>query len=125
MKWSVDDIPDEGLLFMFVHKNNIKDDGSPGPGAFRNRGDEKSLAGMSTDWSRYSTPKETLQRTQNPTKNGVISMIVGLVRGLDGQTVKHTPLSENRAHTDVFGKKDDEVRIQLRRMSRWVIPFAP
>jgi hypothetical protein len=120
-QWPVEEIPDEHSLLMRVHKGHIKPDGSLGPGAFKNRGD-----GMSTDWDRYSTPEETLHRAKNPKENGVIEMMVGKVRTVPEQKVEHTPMTENRAHTDVFGEKnkDPEVRTQLRRISQWVVHYG-
>lgn len=85
---------------------------------------------MSTDWDKYSTPQETQQQARTPTDNGVISLPVGPVRLEAAQQVEHTPLvvtapdpsrswlRSNRAHTDVIGKKDNEVRLKLRRMCR-------
>jgi len=117
--WSVEEIPDKDFLFMRVHIINVRDD-IPTPGAFKNHGD-----GMSTDWSKYSTAQETLRRAKHSSKNGVIKMIVGEVRGLSGQRVEHTPIATNQAHTDIFGEKDEEIRIKFRRICRLVIPLAP
>ena len=60
-----------------------------------------------------------------PLRYGVIKMIVGEVRGLSGQRVEHTPIATNQAHTDIFGEKDEEIRIKFRRICRLVIPLAP
>jgi hypothetical protein len=49
-------------------------------------------------------------------------MVVGRVRAIPNLSVEHVPLPENRAHTEVFGKKDVEARVMLLRASRWVIP---
>lgn len=76
---------------------------------------------MSTDWSKYATPEDTLCRAKIPSDNGVIGMVVGEVRGIPGLTVEHSSLPENRSHTDVFGKKDPEVRLRLLRICRWMI----
>ncbi len=94
--------------------------GSISPGAFRNHG-----KGMSTDWEKYTTPRETRQRAKQPERNGVIRLHVGSVRELPEQQVEHTPdvQQANRAHTDVFGKKDEEVRVKLRRIAEVVVPF--
>jgi hypothetical protein len=99
---------------MRVHRNWMRD-GELIPGAIRDRGD-----GMSTDWSKYSTPIETQQRASEPAANGVVSWRVVYVRSI-GQSVNHTPRPENRAHADVIGAKDVEVRLKLLREIRWEI----
>lgn len=117
--WQAEQVPDENLLFMRVHESWRRGE-SVSPGAFKNHGD-----GMSTDWERYATPSQTRARAKDPGKNAVISMIVGNVRQLPRQRVEHTPDIEhrNRAHTDVLGEKDEEVRIKLRRIANIVITF--
>ncbi len=116
--WESEDIPDDDLLFMRVHRNLLSADGAPEAGAFRDHG-----SGMSTDWAKYSTPRDTLARANDPSANAVIAMRVADIRGIPGQIVKHTPTSKNRAHTDVIGekKKDAEVRLKFQRLSRVVI----
>jgi hypothetical protein len=57
--------------------------------------------------------------------NAVIAMGVGEVRRIPGQSVKHTPQQENRAHSDVFGEKDEEARVQLNRIATMVLPLPP
>ena len=81
---------------------------------------------MSTDWDKYSSPEETLQRARNPADNGVIQMVVGDVRQVPGLRVEHTPdFPRNRAHTDVYGEKSTEARVKLLRICTWVIPISP
>jgi len=80
---------------------------------------------MSTDWSRYSTPEETLARARKPEDNGVVEMVVGAVRAIPNLRVEHVPLPENRAHSEVFGKKDVEARVLLQRACRWSLPIKP
>jgi hypothetical protein len=124
--WTAEPIPDKDRLFMRVHPNNARD-GVLNPGAFKNRGEPGKRAGMSTDWEKYSTPQETCDRaTHHSAIYGIVSIIVGEVRKVPGQTVEHTPdYPTNRAHTDVFGDKsaDPEVRVLLRRITTWEIPF--
>ena len=104
---------------MRVH-NDYSENGSVAPGAFRNHN-----AGMSTNWDKYSNPETTQEQAPNPNENAVISMVVGDVRLIPGQSVEHTPKIErnNRAHTDVFGTKDTEVRLELKRIAKIEIPF--
>jgi len=76
---------------------------------------------MSTDWERYSTPSETKERSPAPEDHGVVRLLVRGVRNLPGQTVCHRPEPQNRAHTDVLGPKDEEVRLKLARLSTWAL----
>ncbi len=101
---------------MGVHRTWLKPDGEVWPGVFKNHGD-----GMSTDWSRYSTPEQTRDRRRKPQENLVVQMEVGNVRSIPGQSVEHTPLPENRAHTDVCGEKNEEARLLLRRSATIVV----
>ena len=125
--WSIDDIPDEDLLFMRVHKNEIQGD-KPVPGVFRNRG-ERDQEGMSTDWSHHSTAEQTkLRATNQAWKGGVIEMVVGDVRKIPRQTVVHAPLPDNRAHTNVKGPKSGsvegtQVRYLFMRIWQWAIKY--
>ena len=104
---------------MGVHKTWVKPDGDVSPAAFKNHGN-----GMSTDWSRYSTPEQTRDRRRKPRENLVVQMEVERVREIPGQSVEHSPLPENRAHTDVLGEKDPEARVMLRRAATIVVPLS-
>lgn len=97
----------------------MKRDGAISASAFKDRGDS-----MSTDWSRYSTPEQTQARAKTPEQNGVVSLVAGDVRDVTLE-VAHSPLESNRAHTDVIGPKDEEVRVRLRRLAKTEIPVAP
>jgi len=146
--WEAEAIPDEDLLYIRVHKNQVMN-GEPILGVFKNRPvplhPEKPSA-MSTDWSRYATPWETRDRSRSsrPEDNGVISLEVGWVRRIYRQRVDHTPRfhqpedpadPNNRAHADVAGPKSPkeatsaeerarllEVRSEFQEISMWVIP---
>jgi hypothetical protein len=119
--WEKEDIPNSSMLYMRVHRHNLGDDGIPIPGAFRDHG-----GGMSTDWDKYSTPQDTLNRAREPKNNAIIEMNVGDIRSIPNQTVQHCPCPENRAHTNVIGNKhtDPEVRIKFGRLYRMVIPCS-
>jgi hypothetical protein len=116
--WESEEIPDEDLLYMRVHRAQLDSDGKPIPGAFRNHG-----RAMSTNWSKYSSPEETRQRARSPSENAVIQMMTGEVRAVPGQSVVHTPdlPTRNRAHTDVTGEKTPEVRIRFSRVYQVVL----
>lgn len=80
---------------------------------------------MSTNWDRYATPEETRSSGRKPAMEyAVVSLPAGPVRGVPGQNVEHRPLPENRAHTEVVGPKDPEVRLALRRLHRVLIPVT-
>ena len=118
--WLVEDIPNEDRLFMRVERSFVSH-GKFGPGVFKNRPTKSD--GMSTDWDKYSTPGATRERAKVPQNNGVIEMPVAEVRKIMGQTVVHRPIQSNRSHTEVLGPKDEEVRLKLRRVARWVDGF--
>ena len=113
--WPLEYVPDTDDLYLRVHRAWLRD-GSLGPGVFRNR-----QGGMSTDWSKYSTPRHTQERARTPSESGVIALRTGSVREIP-QRVEHDPLQGNRAHTEVFGEKDPEVRLKLQRLARWMLP---
>lgn len=123
--WAVESIPQDHLLFMRVHRNNVAG-GELMPVALRDHAPpEGGRPALSTDWSKYSTPEQTLARAKHPEANGVVRMVVGMVRAIPGLVVEHAPLPDNRAHTDVIGdKKDPEIRILLTRACEWVIRVA-
>ena len=90
LPWEKEEIPDEALLYMRVHKNQLDPTGEPIPGAFKNR--PRSTDGMSTDWGKYSTARECQQRARTPPDNAVLELKVEDVRGIPLQTVEHTPI---------------------------------
>jgi hypothetical protein len=84
---------------------------------------------MSTDWSHYSKPEDTIKRklAETPTwRGGVIQMVAGVVGKIPKQTVEHTPLPDNRAHTNVNGPKKGgvegtQIRYLFMRSWQWAI----
>lgn len=121
-EWPSEDIPVQDRLFLRVEKSYVRN-GTPVPGAFRNLPTDKD--GMSTDWEKYSTAEATRNRGRVPANNGVVFLIVRHVLDTPDQTVRHTPdlKLNNRAHTDVFGPKNPEVRLKLLRAAKWVTGF--
>lgn len=115
--WPKEDIPDDDLLYLRAHRRWLDEDALLN--AFRDHD-----GGMSTDWSKWSSPQETLARAKEPAVNAVMQLSVGDVRSIRPLTVEHSPvqpqpildLPGNRAHTDVIGKKDQEVRLKLLRI---------
>lgn len=97
-------IPDEDALYLRVHRAHFARGEVLSP-AFRNH----PPGGLSTNWSRYSSPEETRAQARQPPENyGVLGMKVGSVRAIPQQEVVHSPLPDNRAHADVVGPKADE-----------------
>lgn len=127
LPWERENIPDDALLFMRVHKSQLDPNGEPIPGAFKNR--PRSTDGMSTDWNKYSTAEECRLRARTPADNVVLRLRVDEVRQIPLQTVEHTPKYEpaatppliNRAHTDVFGEKNTQVRLQFMKIYKLAI----
>jgi hypothetical protein len=76
---------------------------------------------MSADWAKYCTPETTRGRGRVPAENGVVSLVVGPTRAVAKQQVTHSPILENRAHSDVAGEKTTETRMRLARIAEWVI----
>lgn len=84
---------------------------------------------MSTDWSRYASPEQTQRGglRSGPEHNAVLSLDVGSVRAIPGQTVDHAPIfadpevPDNRAHAEVTGRKNTETRIHYLRIYRMVV----
>lgn len=112
-------IPDGDYLYLRVHRNH-QENGVLTPAAIRDHGD-----GMSTSWSKYSTPEETWRRARRPEITGVVRMLVAEIREIPGITVAHTPTPDDRSHVDVLGdKRDQEIRVKLLRACReWVVPI--
>ena len=114
--WKAESIPDIDILYMRVHKSYFFD-GVLAPGVFRDREEA-----MSTDWSKYSTARDTQMRARTPGDNSVIQFQTGHVREIP-LTVRHTPdvARKNRAHSDVIGEKATEVRVKLYRSSSIIL----
>jgi hypothetical protein len=72
---------------------------------------------MSVDWEKYSTAEECWQRARKPAENGVLGLVAGGVRAIEGLTVEHSPDRENnnRAHSNVWGLPDEESEVRLRQ----------
>jgi len=120
--WPVEEIPDDDSLYRRVHRVHWRRDSKEPiePGAFKNY--PKGSDGMSVDWARYSTPQETRARGK-PDENAVVQLVAGEVRMLQTQQVEHTPITENRSHSEVIGQKTARVRTQLSRICTVVIPL--
>lgn len=116
--WAKETIADAHHLYRRVHRKLVNATGGIRAGAFTDH-----VGAMSTDWDKYSSPEETRSRVSGIASGefAVVALPVGGVRGL-GQVVEHDPLPDNRAHANVFGEKDAEVRLKLTRICQIVIP---
>ena len=137
--WKQEDIPDKDLLYCYVYKENINSEtGDPLERAFRNTPFKKGTD-LSSDWNKYSTPKETQQRIakqpkrkggfKNPDDYYVVQLSVQRIRTeIPSQTIEHDPiqndqvLPDNRSHTKINGEKDPEVRLKFVDIYKWIIP---
>ena len=99
VRWEREQIPERDSLYYRVHVA-IVPDGDLHPGVFREQDDS-----MSTDWAKYSTPEETRGRATEPNRNGIVELMAGPVRAIEGMSVGHNPdvTRDNRAHTDIRG----------------------
>lgn len=111
-------IPDQDNLYLRVHRNHFLRGEILSP-AFKGH----PPGALSTNWCKYSTPKEARAQGRQPPENyGVVGLRVGAVRKIPQQVVLHSPLPENRAHTDVRGPKGtDEVIDGFVAASTWKV----
>jgi hypothetical protein len=90
----------------------------------------KGSTEMSTDWDKYSTSTESLNKAKVPSDNGILAFNVGDVRNSPFPLmVRHDPVSTdlfiNQAHSVIFSvplrKNDLGIRLKLRDISFWSI----
>ncbi len=104
-------IPDPDHLFMRVAKGWLPS-GALHPGIFR------EIAGaISVDWEKYSTAQQTRDRAPKPSQFGVVELVTGKVRKIEGLSVQHEPTGENRAHSGIHGLKFPS-RFRLKKARR-------
>jgi len=113
--WPREHIPDPDRVFFRVHDSFIPR-GVLNVGVFQDH-----EGGMSVDWEKYSTPAQLQTRAKTPAKNAIVSFRAGEVRQIQTLRVEHEPLRDNRAHSEIFGEKDPEVRVKLSRLMTWEI----
>ena len=132
--WDPEEIPPDDRLYYRVPAEHTPELRLQ-PSIFR----EPSGAGsMSMDWSKYRTPRATLEAGRRPPYTyGVVTLAVGHVRSV-GLEVRHTPdvQRRNRAHCDVCGLSEDKTKYRVLLFnglvrnadppgSRWTIPPRP
>lgn len=112
MPFAVEFIPDADSLFRRAHRRQFYTSDEPTPGAFKREGS----GGMSVNWAKYATAEETRRQAAQPPENyGVLITTAGQVRAIDDLRVDHTPNDANRAHSDIIGVEDAEIRLKLLR----------
>ena len=119
LEWPIEFIPDADSVFMRAHRQHFET-GSLAPGVFKPQG-----GGLSVNWEKYASAEQTRQQGTRPDENAVLRLSVRGIRTLrdtDPLTVEHTPLPENRAHTDVNGipgkgEERTEIRVLLLRLA--------
>jgi hypothetical protein len=107
-------IPDPDLLFCRVHRAQYN---------FKEKRIMRVVfqkVNQSVDWSKYSTPEETVKRHKEPQKIRAVACITaGACRNL-GQEVVHVPLGatdpggRNDAHSEIRGEKTGVIQSRLR-----------
>lgn len=110
-------IADSDCLYLKIHKSNMPADGKVAPSVFIQQGDD----GLSTDWCILSDPHKLRNRvlgsSANPKDSGVISVLVGPVRAIQGVVVSYDPEPGNPAHTLIVRvpakPKSEKQRVRL------------
>lgn len=120
--WEVENLPNEDTVFYRVHKSYCMD-GELNYSVFKEIGDA-----MSVDWSKYSTPTDSVSRAKTPKDNGIVSFIVMQLRSLK-LSVYHAPSKDNRSHSSVKGndkpiQQDTEIRFKLKKLAKWKISIC-
>ena len=141
INWEKEDIPNvdpsgnDYLLFRHIHKTyiNDRDPKTISPSSFK----DSDGTGISTDWSKYSTPRKTYKRPKRnpPEEYGIVRLKVREIRErdeLNKLTIEHNPKQKtknyegNQAHTNIngllkYGYLIRETQVLLARLSKWEI----
>ena len=126
--WQKEEIPDKDFIYRRIHKNELDEDD---PTFIPPNNFHEIETGISTDWDKYSTAEESLQRAKNPELTCIIRIQAKKVRMLEQLIVEHIPILTNRAHSEIQGlnnhpkPKRVKLRLKLAEFSEWVInPFV-
>ncbi|WP_286710216.1 MULTISPECIES: hypothetical protein [Sphingobacterium] len=142
--WEKEEILSEHDVYVRVALSFISSkDNNPSASAFSNT--PKDGSNLSSDWSRYSTAKESWENIgrqkkttgefKDPNKFRIWGLNVGKVRQITPtQVVEHDPVFEvpeneyvpnNRAHSIIIGdkpiKNNVEFRVSLVKSGKWEI----
>lgn len=119
--FSIEEIPNEELLFRRIHKTFLDKDGLPIPGGFK--GTKEEPDSISTNWNRYSTSHDTRNQARSPEDNAVVSLVAGEARSVETIQVKHEPIIGNRAHSAIQGRLTTKIRMNLRDLCKMELPL--
>ena len=126
-QWPQEDIPDDGLLYIRVHKQNMTEDGAIRLSAFKDQKDPNvpdDPGALSSSWQKYcQTPGLARAKAKKPLENGVASAIAGQVRRVP-LIVEHKPFSDDQAHTNICGEKTMDVRVALFKVFEWCLKIG-
>jgi len=91
---------------------------------------KKNERGLSFDWSKYTTPTDTLNRRKNNTlkEYGIIQLNIGKFRKCIELynlplEIEHDPVPDNRAHSLICGLtkvNKTKIRRKLSKITNWV-----
>ena len=76
---------------------------------------------LSVDWSKYSTPEETVRRGTGKTQNCRCAAIQAGVPRKFNQEVIHTPSKHNFSHSSIIGEKPLSIARKLARACRFIL----
>jgi hypothetical protein len=118
-------IPQKSNLYRHIPKFHFNQKGKIRPITFSERKKEEGR-GISSNWDRYSNPQQTLEAAPLEIegveiRGGVVSLLVKSILDISGQDVKHTPNNPNKAHASILGRKDEEVRLKLKQISKLIL----
>lgn len=145
LQWEAEPIEsflDEHFLYRGIHRifwMNWKDLNKIEPNLFSTKPEAE---GLSTDWSKYATPDDTLNRLRAPTLkvNGIIELNIAHLKFTIKEnklplTIKHDPIRVqkgrmriNRAHTLLIGiYKQNRAKMKrcLSKIANWVAGYKP
>jgi hypothetical protein len=92
--WPKEYIPDEDILFRWIHEQWFYPDGKLKAGYFQQNE-------LSVRWGKYATAETTHRGCPNPSINAIISFVAGEVRAIEDLLLEHTPLPQDQAHSDI------------------------
>lgn len=118
----IEEIPSSDNVFRRVYRGYIKN-GRVKVNAFTDPPPkfEGERVGLSVLWEKHATIATCKSTGKEPENNGVAALSVGKIREIDALQVVHDPKVESQAHSQIYGRKDEEVRVQLSRAATVVV----
>lgn len=97
--------------------------------------EKQAKGGLSVDWSKYSEPKDTLNRLSPPSLTvwGIIRLDIGDLKTIIKEKdlpieIKHDPISSNRSHTlllNIHRGNKAKIRRELSKIAYWISGMKP